>query len=546
MKLDDGIFRCWTRVAVVGSVVLVVVVLLALSTVHERWGYDEYGAAVSHIELDDPIFAEVYITAVQAICPQCPDIRDLLTKVVLPVLVVPIRWTYALGISPLLGLARVLALDWQLLKPLLLLPSVLLSGVGLWLAVNAAAARGAGPGAQLTFIGLVSASPAIFWWINTFSSYAHHLLCFGLLAYATLAIDNNLSSAKLVGRAALMRAAAPLLNYQYMPIVAVLGLLDMLGDPRRFVFERRWLGWIVPAISCTLSAVFLVVRADLTGKHVSPTTASLTAEQVLLFSFPQQANDISSTIQTLAGRYADIVSSFYAPDTGKFTEFGVPVAALCVGLVGSLILLGWRRLDRQLFGALTAMLLGTMLLHFTGVMPLSPSRHQLVMFAPLCLGIACLIERILGAKLSTWLLPVLAIGVIAAALINQAEPLSRPNMGMPVKEVREALEANAVQRIVLAPCELEPLLYPDLRAQYAPLYRCGPRVVNLLPAGLNTIAVWSGKTLTDASARTVVADFSEDTWHFRKARLPGSATELRGSLYIAQRFDYGRQLDVRP
>src|SRR5882724_9635855 len=96
-----------SRLAVVIAVAMIAATLMALSCVHGRWGYDEFGAVISHLELDDPVFLSEYRHYAQAIGLHSEAAQWFFLHAVLPIAVVPIRWTYALGISPWLGLARV-------------------------------------------------------------------------------------------------------------------------------------------------------------------------------------------------------------------------------------------------------------------------------------------------------------------------------------------------------------------------------------------------------------------------------------------------------
>lgn len=511
--------------------------LLFISTLHLQWSYDEYGAVISQVELDDPGFIQEYLNIAESVCPHCPFLPGVVEYFLMPVFVVPIRWTYAIGISPVLGLARWLPVDWPELKPLLLLPNILFSSLGLWFVIRAVAALGVGRGAQLTFLALVFASQPLVWWINSFTSYANHLICFGLLCHASL-IETNRSHTSVLGRAALMRVAAPLLNYQYTPILALIGLLDMARDPKKFFTHLRWRSWILPTLICLANLIFLIARARVSGKHLSPTTAALSESQVLLYSFPNQSTDVIQALKIIVDRYTDILIFFYAPDSGHFTDVSVTTVAfaLCLSIV--LTIVAWQRLDRQLFIFLISMIMGTVLLHLIGIMPMSPTRHQLVLITPLCLIGAVTIEKLLPTGISNRAFPLVAIFGVFLALGYQTTQYFQVIKGIPIQVFHSALEEIGVERLVLAPCDLEPMLYPELRKRYRPIYRCGPRVVNQLPSDVQVIAVWSSfHPLTENDAKNIVADYSSDIWEFRSMPLLNAYPYQKDVLFIGHRVE---------
>jgi hypothetical protein len=516
---------------------LVMATLFALSCVHVRFGYDEAGPVISHLELDDPAFIAEYVQPATAHGVPARLAQPLLVDLVLPVFVVPIRWTYALGISPWLGVVRLLPLDWTWLRPLLTLPYLLLAGAGLLLGLKSIADRTTGATPSLVFLALLACSTQMFWWTTSLSSYSHHLLCFGMLMHAALAPTP--ARDRWLGQRAVLRALAPVFNYQYVPVVMVMGAVEFLRGPRAFFAERRYRGWVLPALSCIASAAFLVVRSRLSGKHDHPTTSTLTPEQIHLYSLPQQATSVAATLQAVASRYIDIVHSFFAP-VRELTVLA-PWAAVAVLLAAALAV--WiiaRVCDRDLLAAVCAMLLGSIVLHVAGLLPVSPTRHQLVMFLPTCVLGGLLADALLGlpqaVRIRMHVLPALAAAVCVLGLAWQLKPVFEPPSGMPVQAMRDTLASEHVERLVLSDCELEPVLYPDLRRDYAPLYRCGPNVVHRLPDGVRRVALWSSRPLNLPYARRQLAAYSPLTWTLRPVVLDAAAVghPPHNIVYIAE------------
>ena len=105
--------------------VIFLLVLASIAVVPPIWGYDEYASVITHLELKDQRFVDIYSSYFH------PKINDFFSNIILSIFVVPIRWTYALGISPLYGLIRFIELDWFYLRLVFLTFHAILSFIGL-------------------------------------------------------------------------------------------------------------------------------------------------------------------------------------------------------------------------------------------------------------------------------------------------------------------------------------------------------------------------------------------------------------------------------
>ncbi len=517
------------------SCVLVAVVLIYISALHLPWSYDEYGALVSHLELDNSKFKHEYQIIQYSICDKCVN-TSFFQNILLPIFVVPIRWTYALGISPILGFSRWISLDWTLLKPILLFPNIILTFFGLLLTLRSVASRGVSSIGQLAFLALIFSSAPFVWWINTFTSYSNHMICFGLLLHSSL-IESNRSHETIFARAAFMRTAAMVLNYQWIPVVAFLGAIDLFRNSKLFFASGRWKSWIIPAITGFLSIIFLVLRARFSGKHGSPTTSALTDQQILLYDFPHNATSIVDALQMFASRYIEILASYYVKPSGEYLVLGADTSVLVLLFFLGLMVISLRNIDNRLYVVLFAMITPTVFLHLIGAIPMSPFRHQLVLFPPLCLLIACILDRVLICKGSRRVWMFSTIFVLIISLSVQVNDSLNTQSEMPTNEFREIIRNNDVERLVLAPCDLEPMLYADLRERYKPIYRCGPRVIELLPADVETIAVWSSfQPLTEHEALLILRYYSDADWSFRGVLRSSPAGRQGYSLMVGRKI----------
>ena len=112
-------------------ILLIILNILFLSIFSNHWGYDEFGAVSSHLELSNLIFKDEYKAYLKNIGISNEFIIKVIIDYFLPIIIVPLRWTYAIGISPWLGISNYINIDWPYLRPILMLPYVFLTYIGL-------------------------------------------------------------------------------------------------------------------------------------------------------------------------------------------------------------------------------------------------------------------------------------------------------------------------------------------------------------------------------------------------------------------------------
>ena len=522
------------------SFFLIVLTLAVKAIAPQEWGYDEFGAIISFLELDDPAFIAQYLRELDKAGITNSVLRHFFIYGILPIIVVPIRWTYALGISPWLGIARLAEVDWAILKPVLMLPTITLAALGFGLVLNVLRTRTKGPAVSLFFLAFATSSTPLFWWTTTLSSYSHHIFCFGILLHASL-MKLAYSEARFFEPKSILISMAPIFNYQYVPLVGMLGLLDFFRGPRVFFASGRYRLWLMPFSVCAASAVFLYLRSLISNKHLEPTTASLPPEAARLFNFPAQAVDPTSAIQTLAARYLDIVHSFIVGNNPHFTVLSLVSAAAITILFLYFAKFTSDRSDRDLTNVLVAMTLGTVTLHLSGVLPMSPTRHQLVLFLPLCLFVALGINQLTSRWLSQAKISAIAFLVTLVFLINQVGHILSPTPIIPIRILRNLLMIERVERVVLLPCDLELLLFKDIRERYSPIYRCGPKMVHDIPDHVLRIGMFSMRPLSESVIKVTLSEYGDSSWTVKVVPVLASAHDVDfGNLYIAERSARGK------
>jgi len=276
-------------------------------TTNYHWGYDEFGAVVSHLELDDESFLAVYKDFLYSKGLDDGYLLDFLIEVFLPIFIVPLRWTYAIGISPLLGISRIIEVDWTQLRIILFTPFAILASVGLYLIHKSLLKLQLDKNILLLFLLFLLSSPSFVHWSFTLSSYSYHIFCFGLIFY----IEAHKDELPIVvfGKLSILRSLPILFNYQYIPIVAIFGVFDVFT--KRPILNKKILAWIMPGAIALFSIVFLYMRSILIGKHDNPAISTMDSGEVIRYSFLENISSFSEVLSFLFSRIYDIFEYFY-------------------------------------------------------------------------------------------------------------------------------------------------------------------------------------------------------------------------------------------
>jgi hypothetical protein len=495
-----------------------------------NWSYDRFGAATSHVELDDLTFRNEYLKYANQLGIRSAWAHSLFVQVLLPIFVVPIRWTYALGTSSWLEIARYVPFDWDLLRPLLLAPNVGLIFFGLYL-IRKVVIRFYPQGRTIGYLAAltVASTPFVAWSISL-SSYSHHIICFGLCLY-THAMPENPQKPKIFGRRSLARCLVPIFNYQYIPVIAFLGLFDLVKSKESFFTQRRFLSWLAPAFVCVGSTVFLYMRARLSGKHDNPTgEGAMSPLASLSFSRPFEA------VEQVAIRYWDIAGFFFSGESVNHSTMPAWLVISALLMAITFIVLSLRNIARPLAEVIVVILGSTIVLHLSGILPMSPTRHQLLVYIPLCTLIALILSSIkreswhLGLNLCAIFLAIFALRI----QLNWNATLP-PNIDY--TRLTHELTSNRVEHLVLPPCFLEPTLNQKLRNAVDLIYRCGPKTIKTIPAGSKGVAILTGIPVEARVARYILSDYTQAPWVLRPMSIDASAgATLKSNVWLATHY----------
>lgn len=483
------------------------------------WAYDEYAAVFSHLELDDPRIINLYSQMMISLGIPIYVI-DYVISPILSVLIVPLRWTYAVGISPLYSIIRIDALSWETVKILLHLGHSFVAFVGLSL-IAASFPKGLRGVITPALFSLIVLSSSFVYWSVTFTSYSYHLLCFGLLTYE---YTHKSSSRNLYfGGSSLMRTLVVLLSYQYVFCLVCMGSIALITKRLRFFSEGLYRSWILPAIVSSISIVLIFSRLYFSGTDTVPTHNYPEANDLTLV-YDGSIDGIVNLLQLFSTRLLDISHYFFSgSDRDYFVLRSLNWLSIWQSLLALLFLvIGTYILNRALRPSLPVqrilrlcfiMLGSQFLLYILGILPMSPTRHSLVLFLPsaviLVLSIYLAFTRFFEPKV--WFQRLVIVGFLIALLSSGKHFFETP-IGTESKKQVDCLVASSVNTIVLDACFYEPLLQNKGNKNVQFVYSCGPNVVDKLHEETKTVAFLSRHFVEPSSVMRELAKYSALSW----------------------------------
>jgi hypothetical protein len=492
-------------------ILLSVLLFNGLGTIN--WGYDEFGAIVTHLEIDDQYYVDTYKGYLIDIGISDPTILGFVVDYILPIIVVPLRWTYALGISPLLGLSRIVNIDWPLLGNLLLLPNIALATMGVYLIALSIKIIKQSQNVIVLFISFILLSHPFLKWTLTLTSYSYHLFCFGLLLYSEVNLNHN---GRVLSKLSLSRSIVQIFNYQYIVIVATLGLVQLIKNPKSFFNEKKYLGWIVPAIVALASIVFLVVRSVISGKHDNPAFTAL-GDNVARYRFSDNSSDLVSSIEYLVARLLDFLHYFFIEASNFYSSSVYSEVSFVVLIVflSSLIFIYFKilnKVDAKLKKILVIFCFALLVPYLLSLQPMTATRHALVFLLPISLlfslTICSICEFIFPKKYITVGFSLLLVLAIYNAIGFNQYKARDLNIGKTIP----ILQKHNVKYLVLSPCEYRPLLYTKIRGGFKVFYRCGNKINRKLDPQIRRVAVLSEEKITVDDAKSMIASYSDEKW----------------------------------
>lgn len=489
------------------------------------WGYDEFGVYISLIELENIKFIDKYADYLARVGLFSDWFITFFCDFILPVFVVPIRWTYALGISPLYNLLIFNDVTWLFQKSILLAPHFITFLLGIYFIGRSLNLSKDGSKIAIMFIIFSMLSMTFTYWSLTLTSYSYHIFCFGLLVF--IETQNFHKPARFLGHKSMGRSIVILFNYQYIPIIVFIGALELCRNPKKFLKTHCYREWILPAIVAIISFAFIGYRGLIFGKHTSPILSSLDAQSALKYDVGANTSGFFEALGFIAARIFDIGSYFFSePEIGilrsnQFTLFNghETIAFYAISLLVAIIL--WKsEVKTELKAILAKIFACYFVLYIIGALPFTPSRHALVLFLPavLCLSIVTIwsLNKIFSSVPYWFLFPIL----ILSFSFNQIS-YKPDNSSIDIDSFIAELDSKEVDQLILAPCDLEPLHHSRIRIQYNPIYRCGSEVVDEISDSSDVVAVFTRKKLTESYIMDEISRYSKKKWS-KFAEIDGS------------------------
>jgi hypothetical protein len=489
--------------------------LFALTLEPPIWGYDEFGALITHLELDDKRVLEVYMHYASSIIG-AENISKSLLSLILTLIVVPLRWTYSIGISPLYGFIRIVDIDWHNLRVIFLSIQIIINAISFYFLLKNIRNLTCGRQVQLLIFILFALSPTYLYWTNTLSSYAFHLPAFMLLL--SYFYGRHSGEYKVLNKHSISAGLAQLLNYQYIFVFLAIGFYDFITNSSAS-WKSRIRIIIFPTIIALLSLSFLYARSLMLGIHKTPNMSLLTEVDVTKYSMFGNNNTFTEKINFAIARFFDVVFYFfdyenyykllsnrYSQDASIF----VLIIILSITVVIYLITKKAEPIDeraRPIIKLCVGILIVQFLMYLTSIYPFMPSRHALIIFIPIVINIALLITWITDYYFAIVIKEkyIYLVTIIVFISVLQCERVS--SSPLDIDKLIVELDKRGVDRLILAPCDLEPALNIPKLSRYGMLYRCGSYKFDRLNSSDYVIAVYSSKSMTNDDASAVVRDY---------------------------------------
>lgn len=481
--------------------------LFWLARLSPIWDYDAYGSVISHIELDDQRFKIRYIEYLTNI-GMSETLSDFIYRFIFPVFIVPIRWTYALGISPVYGLARFVSIDWPELRFIFLFAHVAISTFGL-IILYKSIKRHYKDHVLFLFVTFLFFSPAYIYWTLSLSPYSFHLFCVALLIRYQ---SDQIAESGLFSSRALARSVVQFFNYQYVPVVFLLGFFDFLKTPYRFFSERKFKEWILPGLTAMFSVLFIYLRFKITGKHSSPNLSVLSFNDPDKYSIWANSSNLIDGVYFFLSRYSDILTYFF--DSNDYylvlsSHYGENGLIFLVVLLIFLLCSIFYKSGNEILKVCAVVFISSSILYILDIYPFMPSRHSLILFVPFAIVASIYLGGVIGNRYFWPFVSVILLFFSTLYIFNVYTVSASP---LDIGRLHRELLDNEVDRIVLVPCNQEPLFYSKVIKSYQPLYACGSEVIDKINQEDTKIAVYSKSDISVNDARENIAPFLYESW----------------------------------
>jgi len=497
------------------SVLVLIFILYYCSFNSPVWDYDAYGSVISHLELDDNRFIDIYFSYLNGMGFN-NYFSNFLINFILPFIIVPVRWTYAIGISPIYGLSRLVDLDWGVLRLILLSFHFFISAYGLHLINKSIRFFYKSSYIVVILLGLLFLSPSFIYWNISLSPYSFHIIALGLILFYEK--DNKFSD-KIFGPKSIYRSVIQMLNYQYITVVAFIGIFDFLSNPKTF-FNKNYKSWVLPFVISISSFTFLYFRSLISGKHSTPNLSILTDTGIDKYNLIENYENFFQSINFFFSRFYDLSKYFfqqtdYSYLLSNFYSNNHVYETIIIAIILSIGLCILFSKKNRLIRLCLIIIFSSITFYLLNIYPFMPSRHSLVIFLPMALLFSIVIIEIISAlpikldKIISCLFLIFSIFTLFSNFNTKESPLN-------VNYLASNLENNNVNRLILSPCSQEPLLNYHKIKLYKPLYQCGPNIIEKENFNNTIFAVYSINDISVEKAISYILPFSENNLDIEK------------------------------
>ncbi|BDT74663.1 hypothetical protein PKF022_03280 [Polynucleobacter sp. KF022] len=253
--------------------------------------------------------------------------------------------------------------------------------------------------------------------------------------------------------------------------------------------------------------IFLLLRSVISGKHTSPAYAALPDKIEGDYNFLNHISGVNQALDFLILSFFDVINYFFELRLSLF--FGILITIFLILIIIKSYISNKNKLIIK-FSIL--FIIGQYILYLSGVVPLSPTRHQLILFLPIILLISIALQSIFDGFSAYKMNLLIPFVFLLFGALYQIDHIIKMPRGTSLNSLEGVLYSQGVQSLILAPCDFEPILHPEIRVKYNPLYRCGPKIFKTLDPALDRIAVWSLLPLDLSLIASYVKDFSSEKW----------------------------------
>ena len=475
------------------AILYFIIFTLVIVVFGKPWGYDEFGVLITHIELTNNSFKNFYLSYFPIF-----ENNNLLKEFflfTLPIIISPLRWTYAIGISPIYSLMYFFPMDWELAHRFFLLIYVCIAAFGISLITKNLNSSQFEKNILLALLSIILISKNFNYWTLSLTHYSFNIICFGIF----IAIYSNKKysiSSKVFSFKSIGFFIVSMLNYFYIPILLASAVIEILLHKSKFFIRGMYKSWILPGIGSFIGFCFIMIRTKFLD------TNGLWSQNVYE-KFQIYDHTFNGTLINFSERIVQIFYYFFLDNNynqnfilDKNFDLNIFQASLVILFVIVLIVQGFKYSQNKKIAMVCMIIIFVTLVEYVFTsMPMIPSRHSLILFIPISYFFSVLFAKVISIFLDhKWTGKFLKITLSFALLIFfiHSKEQFEENKSFDIAKLEDCIE-NKVDQVILDQCYLKPVMYQSIREKYDPIYSCGQRVIQKLSNKTREIAFISNK-----------------------------------------------------